>query len=64
MGYMSLFRAVAVRLMFTLHGVISIWRLTIATREPRYWYLGLVLCLLLLEMTVTLGKTNGKEWKW
>ncbi|CAG5119291.1 unnamed protein product [Candidula unifasciata] len=64
MGYMSLFRAVAVRLLFTLHGVISIWRLTIATRESRYWYLGLVLCLLLVEMTVTLGKKSGKEWKW
>ncbi|CAG5124561.1 unnamed protein product [Candidula unifasciata] len=64
MGYLSVFRAIAVRLMFTAHGVISIWRLTTATREPRYWYLAVVLCLLLVEMTITLGKKAGKEWKW
>ncbi|CAL1541606.1 unnamed protein product, partial [Lymnaea stagnalis] len=64
MGYMSVFRAIMVRLMFTSHGVISIWRLTIATHEPCYWYVALVLCLLLVEMTVTLGKKAGKEWKW
>ena len=64
MSYFSVARAVGVRLMFALHGVIALWRLTLATNEQRYWYLGLVLCLLLVEMTITLGKTGGKEWKW
>ncbi|KAH9510390.1 Transmembrane protein 26 [Bulinus truncatus] len=64
MGYLTVCRAVIVRLMFACHGIISIWRLTLATREPRYWYVGLVLCLLFIEMMVTLGKKAGKEWKW
>ncbi|XP_055864232.1 transmembrane protein 26-like [Biomphalaria glabrata] len=64
MGYLSAFRAIAVRFIFTCHGVISIWRLTLATHEPRYWYVGLVLCLLFIEMLVTLGAKAGKEWKW
>ncbi|XP_059145235.1 transmembrane protein 26-like [Physella acuta] len=64
MGYLSVGRAIAVRLMFTAHGLISIWRLTLATKEQKYWYLGLVLCILLIEMTVTLCKKAGQEWKW
>ncbi|KAK6965321.1 Transmembrane protein 26, partial [Biomphalaria glabrata] len=63
MGYLSAVRAIAVRFIFTCHGVISIWRLTLATHEPRYWYVGLVLCLLFIEMLVTLGAKAGKEWK-
>ena len=63
-GSLSIIRAILVRLVFTAHGIISIWRLTIVTDEPRYWYLGLVLCLLLFELTITLGKKAGEEWKW
>ncbi|GFS06402.1 transmembrane protein [Elysia marginata] len=64
MGYIAVVRAIAVRLLFAAHGVISIWRLALITDDLRFWYLGLVLCLLLVEMTITLGKKAGQEWKW
>ncbi|RUS91057.1 hypothetical protein EGW08_001185 [Elysia chlorotica] len=64
MGYLAVARAIVVRLTFAAHGIISIWRLAVITQDHGYWYLGLVLCLLLVEMTVTLGKKAGQEWKW
>ncbi|PVD36910.1 hypothetical protein C0Q70_03903 [Pomacea canaliculata] len=64
MSWLSVARAVVVRLMFAVHGLVSIWRLAVVTHEIRFWYLATVLGVLLLEMTVTLGKKGGKEWKW
>ncbi|GFO36048.1 transmembrane protein [Plakobranchus ocellatus] len=64
MGYLAVMRAIAVRLLFTAHSVISIWRLALITNDNRFYYLYLVLCLLLIEMTITLGKKAGQEWKW
>ncbi|KAL8578233.1 hypothetical protein ACOMHN_040994 [Nucella lapillus] len=64
MSFLSVARAVLVRLLFAVHGLISIWLLATVTREDRYWYMASGLGLLLLEMTVTLGKKGGKEWKW
>ncbi|XP_076472640.1 transmembrane protein 26-like [Babylonia areolata] len=64
MSWVSVARAVLVRLLFAVHGLISIWLLATVTREARYWYMASGMGLLLLEMTVTLGKKGGKEWKW
>ncbi|XP_046375848.1 transmembrane protein 26-like [Haliotis rufescens] len=64
MSCFSVFRAITVRLLFSSHGAISIWRLYVVTKDQRFWYLACALGLLLLEMTVTLGKKGGKEWKW
>ncbi|XP_041378196.1 transmembrane protein 26-like [Gigantopelta aegis] len=64
MSCMSIFRAITARLLFSIHGIITIWRLYLVTKDTRYWYLACVLGFLLIEMTVTLGKKGGKEWKW
>lgn len=64
MGWLSIFRAVTVRLLFTCHGLISVWRLYVVTSDARYWYLAAALVLLLLEMAITVVKRSGREWKW
>ncbi|KAK7496766.1 hypothetical protein BaRGS_00011975 [Batillaria attramentaria] len=64
MACFSVARAVLVRLLFAVHGVVSIWRLATVTDDVRYWYLASVLGLYLFEMSITLGKKRGKEWKW
>ncbi|XP_052760797.1 transmembrane protein 26-like [Mya arenaria] len=63
MGYISISRALSVRLLFASHGVISIWRLADVTKERRYWYLSSTLVLLFLETMVIVVKRQGKEWK-
>ena len=52
------------RLLFAVHGLISIWLLVSVTQNTRYWYMASSMGLLLVEMTITLGKKGGKEWKW
>ena len=64
MGYISVSRAVGVRLLFASHGVVSIWRLADVSNDGRYWYLAGTLGLLFLESLVTLVRRDGKEWKW
>jgi hypothetical protein len=64
MSWVSIGRAVLVRLLFAVHGLICVWLLVSVTHDMRYWYMACVMWLLLLEMAVTLGKKGGKEWKW
>ena len=64
MGYISVTRAVGVRLLFASHGVVSIWRLADVSNDERFWYLAGTLGLLFLESLVTLVKRQGKEWQW
>ncbi|XP_076451190.1 transmembrane protein 26-like [Babylonia areolata] len=64
MSCVSVARAVLVRLLFAVHGLVAIWLLVTVTREDRFWYMASGMGLLVLEMTITLGKKGGKEWKW
>ena len=64
MSCVSAARAILVRLLFAVHGLISIWLLVSVTQNTRYWYMASSMGLLLVEMTITLGKKGGKEWKW
>ncbi|KAK7093206.1 transmembrane protein 26-like [Littorina saxatilis] len=64
MSCVAIARAILVRLLFAVHGLVAVWLLANVTKEPRYWYIASALGLLLLELTITLGKKGGKEWKW
>ncbi|KAL8584098.1 hypothetical protein ACOMHN_011713 [Nucella lapillus] len=64
MSWVSVTRAIMVRLLFAVHGLVSIWLLVTVTRDNRFWYMASGLGVLLMEMTITLGKKGGKEWKW
>jgi len=57
-------RAVFVRMMFTAHGLFSIYRLYVVTQDPNYWYLTTALMGLLMETSITIYKKRGQEWKW
>jgi len=57
-------RAVFVRVMFTGHGLFSIYRLYVVTQDPNKWYLTTALMGLLMETSITIYKKRGQEWKW
>ncbi|OWF53802.1 transmembrane protein 26-like [Mizuhopecten yessoensis] len=64
MRCMTIIRALLVRVLFAVHGVIAIWRLFMVIRKPWCWYLTGALGGLLIETIITLTKKKGKEWKW
>ena len=57
-------RAVFVRLLFAVHGIIAVWLLYTVTGDPRVWFAALGLFILLVEGIVTIGLHRGHEWKW
>ncbi|XP_056155756.1 transmembrane protein 26 [Lampris incognitus] len=52
------------RVLFAVHGVVMVWRVVVEMNQPLYWLLLSGVCLLGLEMTVTLRHTRNAEWKW
>ncbi|XP_041378152.1 transmembrane protein 26-like [Gigantopelta aegis] len=60
----TIFRAVMVRLLFAVHGLLSIWRLYMVVQETWCLYLLVALGGILLEAIITIYKKRGKEWKW
>jgi len=64
MGWFIVTRAILVRTMFALHGVISIWMLSAVTGDPNSWYMAASLTGLTFEAAITLCKKRGQEWKW
>ncbi|XP_004406208.1 PREDICTED: transmembrane protein 26 [Odobenus rosmarus divergens] len=59
-----LLNALATRLLFVLHSLIGIWRVTEVKKEPRYWLLALLNLLLFLETGLTLKFKRGRGYKW
>jgi hypothetical protein len=64
MGWFIVMRAIIVRVVFALHGLIAIWLLTAVTHNTTYWYMATALTGLLFETLVTLYMKRGQEWKW
>ncbi|KAM6976791.1 transmembrane protein 26 [Aplochiton taeniatus] len=52
------------RFLFTIHGVVTVWRVVTVKGEPLYWLLLTGVALLGLEMAVTIKCTRNAEWKW
>ncbi|ELU06154.1 hypothetical protein CAPTEDRAFT_23383, partial [Capitella teleta] len=57
-------RAILVRVLFAIHGLVAVWRLHSVTGDGTYWYITLALVGLCAETMVTLYKKMGNEWKW
>ncbi|NXT29822.1 TMM26 protein, partial [Syrrhaptes paradoxus] len=64
MELMVLFNALVTRLLFVLHSLIGVWRVTAAKKEPKYWLLALLNLLLCLETGLTLKFKQGRGYKW
>uniref|UniRef100_A0A8D2LPP4 Uncharacterized protein n=2 Tax=Varanus komodoensis TaxID=61221 RepID=A0A8D2LPP4_VARKO len=59
-----LLNALATRLLFFLHSVIGVWRVTEVKKERKYWLLALLNLPLGLETVLTLKFKEGKGYKW
>lgn len=59
-----LLNALITRLLFVLHSLVGVWRVTVVTKEPRYWLLVLLNLLLFLETALTLKFKRGRGYKW
>ncbi|KAG8523054.1 Transmembrane protein 26 [Galemys pyrenaicus] len=59
-----LLNALATRLLFVLHSLVGVWRVTEVKKEPRYWLLALLNLLLFLETALTLKFKRGRGYKW
>ncbi|CAI9727618.1 Hypothetical predicted protein [Octopus vulgaris] len=60
----AVIKAVVSRSLFTTHGLICIWRLTVVKKNLLYWCMGGSILLIVLETIFTLKKKRGGEWKW
>ncbi|XP_076981332.1 transmembrane protein 26 [Tamandua tetradactyla] len=59
-----LFNALATRLLFVLHSLVGVWRVTEVKKEPRFWLLALFNLLLFLETALTLKFKRERGYKW
>lgn len=64
MGWFIVTRAILVRTLFGLHGVVSIWLLAVVTGDVTRWYMAASLMGLMFEAAFTIFKKRGQEWKW
>ena len=64
MGWFIITRAIMVRTMFALHGLIAIWLLAVVTKDATSWYMIAALTGLILETALTMYRKRGQEWKW
>ncbi|NP_001087511.1 transmembrane protein 26 S homeolog [Xenopus laevis] len=64
MELMVFLNAVITRLLFMLHSLVGVWRVTVIKKDNMYWLLALVNLLLCLEMVLTLKFKKGRGLKW
>uniref|UniRef100_A0A8C4S1I6 Transmembrane protein 26 n=1 Tax=Erpetoichthys calabaricus TaxID=27687 RepID=A0A8C4S1I6_ERPCA len=56
--------AILSRILFTVHGILTVWRVVAVKRNPIFWLLLAGVALLMVEMVATLKFTHKGEWKW
>ncbi|XP_046895326.1 transmembrane protein 26 [Hypomesus transpacificus] len=61
---LNILLALLSRFLFTVHGVVTVWRVVTVKEEPLYWLLLMGVALLGVEMTITIKCTRNAEWKW
>ncbi|KAM9061053.1 transmembrane protein 26 [Sarcophilus harrisii] len=57
-----LFNALTTRLLFALHSLVGVWRVTEVKKEPQFWLLALLQLPLALETVLTLKKRRGRGY--
>ncbi|KAL7990326.1 hypothetical protein Chor_013756 [Crotalus horridus] len=63
MEALVLLNALVTRLLFALHALLGVWRVTEATKERKYWLLALLNLSLCLEAALTLKLKRGRGYK-
>ncbi|XP_028917422.1 transmembrane protein 26 [Ornithorhynchus anatinus] len=64
MGALVLVNALATRLLFVLHSLLAVWRVSRAGLRPRCWLLALLNLPLALETVLTLTVNRGRGYRW
>ncbi|XP_028585189.2 transmembrane protein 26 [Podarcis muralis] len=64
MELLVLLNALATRLLFALHSLLGVWRVTKVMEEPKYWLLALLNLPLCIETVLTLKFKQGRGYKW
>nr|XP_033798887.1 transmembrane protein 26 isoform X2 [Geotrypetes seraphini] len=64
MDLIVILNAVFTRLLFVLHSIIGVWRVTEIKNDRLYWWLALLNIFLCLEMILTLKFKKGRGLKW
>ena len=61
---LATFKVIVTRIMFSTHGFIGIWQVTVNTREPYYWYLCSAIVILFFEGIFVLVLKKNQRWRW
>ncbi|KAM5141266.1 transmembrane protein 26 [Mantella aurantiaca] len=64
MEFFIFLSAVLTRLLFFLHSLVGVWRVTKIKDNPMYWLLALLNILLCIETVLTLKLKKGRGLKW
>ena len=62
-AFIDTIKAIITRAIFSLHGVIAIWRVVQEKNDPWYWYLGSMIIVLAFEGIFTLAIKTTQDWK-
>ena len=62
--FVVLIKALGTRFLFSLHGLIAIWRVVTEKNDPWYWYLATTILILVFEGIYTLLIKETQDWKW
>ena len=63
-AFIDTIKAILTRAMFSLHGVIAIYKVVDEKGDPWYWYLGTTILILAFEGIYTLAIKETQDWKW
>ena len=63
-AFIDTIKAIVTRAIFSLHGVVAIWRVVQEKEDPWFWYLGTTIIILAFEGIFTLAIKQTQDWKW
>ena len=63
-AFIDTIKAIVTRAIFSLHGVVAIWRVVTEKEDPWFWYLGTTIIILAFEGIFTLAIKQTQDWKW
>lgn len=64
MGIISIGKGLLARIIFALHGLLTVWKVTLSYESPVYWLLAVPILFLPIEFGITFKCTKTGEWKW
>lgn len=62
-AFIDTIKAITTRAIFSLHGIVAIWRVVTEKDDPWYWYLGTTIVVLVFEGIFTLMIKETQDWK-